>query len=177
MKEIKKSFKTLWFPFVKGKKKTYRIDVFKKDGSFEKMYLSGKVYAKGKYKLYKVNDMHLITFVGKKYKDGKWQSYGASAVVELTSSYKKYNLVGIPYAATSGMVKLLTTAEYKDILKRKSHKSRARKSRARKSRARKSRKSRKSRARKSRKSRKSRARKSRKSRARKSRKSRARKRS
>lgn len=149
MKEIKKSFKTLWFPFVKGKKKTYRIDVFKKDGSFEKMYLSGKVYAKGKYKLYKVNDMHLITFVGKKYKDGKWQSYGASAVVELTSSYKKYNLVGIPYAATSGMVKLLTTAEYKDILKRKSRKSRARKSRkSRKSRARKRSRSRKSRARK-----------------------------
>jgi hypothetical protein len=163
MKEIKKSFKTLWFPFVKGKKKTYRIDVFKKDGSFEKMYLSGKVYAKGKYKLYKVNDMHLITFVGKKYKDGKWQSYGASAVVELTSSYKKYNLVGIPYAATSGMVKLLTTAEYKDILKRKSRARKRSKSRARKShrRSRKSR-ARKSRARKShRRSRKSRARKSR----------------
>ena len=54
MKEIKKSFKTLWFPFVKGKKKTYRIDVFKKNGTFEKMYLSGKVYAKGDYKLYKL---------------------------------------------------------------------------------------------------------------------------
>ncbi len=121
MKEIKKSFKTLWFPFVKGKKKTYRIDVFKKNGTFEKMYLSGKVYAKGDYKLYKLNDSHLVTFMGKKYKDGKWTKFAESAIIQLSPTYQKYNRISVPHSSGSGMGKVITTSEYKDIMKRKSH--------------------------------------------------------
>ena len=61
MKEIRKSFKILWYPFTKSKKKSYRINIFRKDGTFEKKYVNnGKVYAKGKYQLYNIDDLYQI---------------------------------------------------------------------------------------------------------------------
>lgn len=112
MKAIKKSFKVIWYPLTKHKKKSYRINVFKKDGTFKKMYLNGKVYAKGKYTLYKIEDMNFVTFVGKKKIHNRWKDFVESAVVKFTSQYQKYNIVSIPSSHSSGMVRIIDNNEY-----------------------------------------------------------------
>jgi len=148
MKEIRKSFKILWYPFTKSKKKSYRINIFRKDGTFEKKYVNnGKVYAKGKYQLYNIDDLNMIIFTGKKQIHGKWEDYAASGVTKFTKKFHKYHIVSVPYTHTSGVVRKIDDSEYKRLLKL-SNKSRVKRHKSRinhhKSRA-KHRKSRKSR--------------------------------
>ena len=60
MKLIEKSFKVLWHN--KSSEKLY-IDVFNKDGTFIKHDLNGKIFAKGTFKLYNLNDRSFKNFI------------------------------------------------------------------------------------------------------------------
>ena len=117
MKLIEKSFKVLWHN--KSSDKLY-VDVFNKDGTFIKHDLNGKVFAKGKYKLYNLNNKsfkNFITFTGKIKKNGKFVDYIASFKTNYTTKFRKY--IGISNQNNDyneGMLKVISSNEYKSII-------------------------------------------------------------